>query len=201
MEANGRSHYIFVDYENVQDVDLDVVAGKPVKVFIIVGVRQKSLPLTLTKQIHKYHDQVQLIETEGAGRNALDMVLAYHIGHQAKCDHDGHFHVLAKDKDYDALIKHLHAIGIWASRNEEFSKIPALVDVRQMSLDERTKWVVSRIAKNKASKPSRKKTLISTVSALCHKQLAEPQVGQIVDKMVAQKLISISPQGHVEYLM
>lgn len=194
-----RTNYIFVDYENVQQLDLDLIAGKPVKVIIIVGARQKSLPYALTKQIHKYHSQVQLIESEGASRNALDLVLAYNVGLQAQADPKGHFHVLSKDRDYEALIKHLRSHEIRACRVDVFANIPAMVDLRHLMLKERVQWVVERLAKNKASRPQRKKTLLATIAAICRKELSEAEVQQIVDAMVASKLIQLTPHGVVSY--
>jgi hypothetical protein len=78
-DAATRMNYIFVDYENVQDVDLDLIVGKAVKVFLVVGQRRKTLPSLLARQIHQYHDQVTWIESEGATNNALDLVLAFTI--------------------------------------------------------------------------------------------------------------------------
>ena len=137
MDTPTRTNYTFVDYEDVQELDLDLIADKAVKVFLVIGQRQKSLPYALTKQVHKYHSQVELFESEGAGQDALDLVLAYHVGSQAKTDPHGYFHILAKDKDYDALIKHLRAHDILASRDDEFSKIPALIAMSRLSLEER----------------------------------------------------------------
>jgi hypothetical protein len=57
-DAAIRMNYIFVDYENVQEVDLDLIFGKAVKVFLVVGQRRKTLPSLLARQIHQYHDQV-----------------------------------------------------------------------------------------------------------------------------------------------
>ena len=57
-DATIRMHYIFVDYENIQEVDLDLIAGKAVRVFLVVGLRRKTLPSLLARQIHQYHDQV-----------------------------------------------------------------------------------------------------------------------------------------------
>ena len=57
-DAAFRMNYIFVDYENVQEVDLDLIVGKAVKVFLVVGQRRKTLPSLLARQIHQYHDQV-----------------------------------------------------------------------------------------------------------------------------------------------
>ena len=198
-DAAIRINYIFVDYENVQEVDLDLIAGKAVKVFLVVGQRRKSLPSLLARQIHQYHDQVTWIESEGATHNALDLVLAYHVGLQAKADPKGYFHILARDKDYDALIKHLRANSILASRDDEFARIPALVAMTRLSLEERVKWVVERFQKNKASRPKRKQSLLTTIHSFCRKELSDEEVQQIVTAMVAKKLIELTPQGEVVY--
>ena len=187
------------DNENVQEVDLDLIAGKAVKVFLVVGQRRKTLPSLLARQIHQYHDQVTWIESEGATNNALDLVLAYNVGLQAKADPKGYFHILARDKDYDALIKHLRANSILASRDDEFARIPALVAMTRLSLEDRVKWVVERFQKNKVSRPKRKKSLLTTIGSFCRKELSDEEVQQIVTAMVAKKLIELSPQGEVVY--
>jgi PIN domain len=199
MDAAARTNYIFVDYENVQKLDLDLIAGKAVKVFLIVGHRRKSFPSLLARQMHQYHDQVAWIESQGASRNALDLVLAYHVGVHAGADPKGYFHILSADKDYDALVAHLRTNGILASRDEEFAKIPALVAMRSLSLAERVEWVVGRFKKNKASRPTRKKSLLTTIHSVCRKELSGEKVQQIVSAMVARKLIEITPQGGVVY--
>ncbi len=194
-----RTNYIYVDYENVQVVDLSLIVGKPVKVYLVVGQRRRTLPSALARQIHQYHDQVEWIESEGASSNALDLVLAYHVGHQAKADPQGYFHILAKDKDYDPLIQHLRAQGILASRDDEFAKIPVLVSVGRLTLDQRVDLVVERFKKNKVSRPTRKKSLLTTIHAFCRKELAAAEVEQIVTTLASRKLIELTPQGGVTY--
>lgn len=76
----NRTNYIFIDFENVQETDLDRIANKPVKVTLVLGERHKSLPVKLVKLIQKYPAQVQLMETVLNGKNALDFVLACEIG-------------------------------------------------------------------------------------------------------------------------
>lgn len=199
MTAGIRTNYIFVDYENVQEVDLDLIAGKAVKVFLLVARRRKTLPSALARQVHLYHDQVTWIESEGASHNALDLVLAYHVGLEAKADPKGYFHIVAKDKDYDALILHLRAQDILASRDEEFGKIPALVAMNRLSLEQRVKWVAERFQKNKASRPARKKSLLATIHAFFRKELSAAEVQKIVTAMIAKKLIELTPQDGVIY--
>ena len=187
------------DNENVQEVDLDLIVGKAVKVFLVAGQRRKTFPSLLARKIHQYHDQVTWIESEGATNNALDLVLAYHVRLQAKADPKGYFHILAKDKDYDALIKHLRANSFLASRDDEFARIPVLVAMTRLSLEDRVKWVVGRFQKNKVSRPKRKKSLLTTIGSFCRKELSDEEVQQIVTDMVGKKLIELSPQGEVVY--
>ncbi len=194
-----RTNYIFVDYENVQDLNLDLITGKPVKLFLVVGNRRKTLPSSLARQMHRYHDQVTWIESEGAGHNSLDLVLAYHVGLQAKADPAGYFHILARDKDYDALIQHLRANNILASRDHEFAKIPVLVAFPRLSLVERVNWVVERFAKSKTTRPKQDKKLLTTIHAFFRKELSEHEVEQVAKAMVATKLIDVGPRGEVVY--
>ena len=142
---------------------------------------------------------MRLIESESAAKNALDLVLAYHVGFQAKEDPEGCFHVLAKDKDYEALIKHLRALGVRATRDEAFAKVSVLVDASQLTPEQRVKWVVERLARNKASRPGRKKTLLASIHALFQKKLPDADVERIFARMIVLKHITVSPQGHVTH--
>lgn len=86
---NPRTNYIFVDFENTQDIDLELIAGKPVKVFLILGGKQDRLSVGLVKKLLKYKAQLEVIETEQTGNHALDFVLACEIGAQAISDPTG----------------------------------------------------------------------------------------------------------------
>ena len=97
------------------------------------------------------------------------------------------------------MIKHLRANSILASRDDEFARIPALVAMTRLSLEDRVKWVVERFQKNKVSRPKRKKSLLTTIGSFCRKELSDEEVLQIVTDMVARKLIEVTPQGAVVY--
>jgi hypothetical protein len=82
----SRTNYIFVDFENVCDTDLDRIAGKLVNVTLVLGQRHTTLPVKVVKLIQKYAEQVRLVETKLNGKNALDFVLACEIGIQSEKD-------------------------------------------------------------------------------------------------------------------
>lgn len=206
--AGSQTHYIFIDYENIQDFDLELIAGRPVKVFLIVGARRKTMPTALTRQLLRFHDQVELVESEGATPNALDLVLAYHVGQQAKADPKGVFHILSKDKDYDALVEHLCKNNVRARRDiafqkqsspEEPRKRPAAQRAAKMTLEQRVTVVLEKFKNPKVTRPAKRKTLLSSIHALLHQELTAAEVEQVLDAMIKMKLIEVSPTQAVTY--
>src|SRR5437588_13108362 len=118
----GRTNYIFVDYENVHEVDLDLVAGKQVVVHLVLGEKHKKLPLEMVERLLKYPQQVRLVKAGKTGNNALDFVLAYRVGVESKADPEGYFHIVSRDTGFDALILHLRKHHVLARRDESFAK-------------------------------------------------------------------------------
>jgi hypothetical protein len=117
-------NHVFVDFENVPSVDLALIRGRPADVTLLIGEKQRRLDLDLVRQIHEHATQVSLVEVGASGRNALDLVLAWHLGHAAEQHPKDTFFVVSKDKDFDPLIKHLRARGLEVARVDAFSALP-----------------------------------------------------------------------------
>ena len=194
----NRTTYIFVDFENIHEVDLDLIADKPVVVILVLGERNKNLPVDLVRKVLHFSAQVRLVETGHSGRNALDFVLAYHIGKQAVADANGRFSILSRDKGFDALILHLKDNGILAARHEEFGKIPAL-QKETPSLEERVKVITAHFAEHKTNRPKKEKTLRSHVHAHFAKKLSDAELNATIKALTAKKVIEITATGAVTY--
>ncbi len=190
----NRTNYIFIDFENVPETDLDRIANKPVKVTLVLGERHKNLPVSLVKKLLKYATQVALVETGCTGKNALDLVLAQHIGETKQADQHGYFHIVSKDKDFDALISHLKDNGTLAARYAAFSEIPVL-----MNLAERVKRLAANFKANQTSRPKKRKTLESHVQAVFGKTLTSAEVEQTIQGLVTEKIIKLSDNGDVAF--
>jgi hypothetical protein len=190
----SRTNYIFVDFENVQETDLDRIANKPVKVRLILGERHKHLPVKLVKLIQKFSEQVRLIETSLNGKNALDFVLAYEVGVESEQDPKGYFHVLSRDKGFDALIRHLKAKEVFAARHTAFSEIPVL-----MNLAERVKLLTSYFKANLTNRPKKKKALESQIQTVFGKTLSLEEVDDTVRGLMTDKIIALSEKDEVAY--
>jgi hypothetical protein len=194
----NRTNYIFVDFENIHEVDLDLIADKPVEVILVLGERNKNLPTELVEKLLQYSAKVRLIKTGHAGKNALDFVLAYHIGAQAVADAKGYFHILSRDKGFDALILHLKDNGIFAARHEEFGKIPVL-QKGPPSLDERVTLITAHFAGHKTNRPKKEKTLRSHVHTHLGKKLSEAELNATIKALTDRKIIEITAAGAVAY--
>jgi hypothetical protein len=122
-----RLNYIYVDFENVQTLDLDLISDRPVAVVLLLGKQNKDLPVSLVKKLLERSGQVRIVQTEKTGKNALDFVLAYQIGLKAALEPNSFFHIISRDRGFDALVAHLKAQKILAARHDAFSSIPILM--------------------------------------------------------------------------
>ena len=195
----NQTRYIFVDYENVHEVDLGLIANKPVVTIIIIGERHKNLPLEMVRQILKYPSQVRLIEAGRSGRNALDFVLSYQLGIETGKDANGSFHIVSRDTGFDPLVEYLKKNHIKAQRDETFRAAFDLASPTSGSRADRVGLITERLAKNKKSRPARKKTLLSQINAYFGKSLPESEVEQIVKELVSNKVIEVTSRGSVVY--
>lgn len=198
----NRSNYIFVDFENVQEVDLGLLAGKPVSVIFILGERHRTLPVEMVDQLLCNASQVRVVRSTKPGKNTLDFVLACEVGIQAAKDPKGFFHILSKDKGFDALVAHLKKEGFHASRHEVFAKIPALARAPVLTMADRVERFKERMPSNPASRPKREKALRALLRNLFGSQISEPEEEQaLLDAVVAAGLLEVTPQGAVNYLL
>lgn len=122
----SANHLIFVDLENVPDIDLALMAGHPVHVSLLIGKNQTKLGVPLVQQIHKLADQVKLIEVGASGRNALDLTLACYLGMAVNQSPKAEYHIVSGDKDFEPMIAHLQSQGYHVSRHASLASLPFL---------------------------------------------------------------------------
>ncbi len=121
------TYFVFVDFENVQKVDLALIENKPVHVTLLIGKNQTWLDLTLVQQIRRLPNQVELLEVGASGPNALDLTLAYYLGRAIEQIPEANYAIVSKDKDFDPMIGHLTRKGIAVVRKDSFAALPFLL--------------------------------------------------------------------------
>ena len=142
--------------------------------------------------------QVTLTQAKVTGHNALDLVIAYHIGRCCESGIDGRFHIVSKDKDFDALIKHLKTLNVYAARHAEFAKVPIL-NPAPPPHEERMKLITARLLANAKGRPLRLKTLRSHINAQFGKQLTESDLDATVKDLISKKVIEVTAKEQVVY--
>jgi len=190
----SRTNYIFVDFENVREMDFDRIANRPVRVTVVLGEQHKRLPVDLVKKLLRHAGQIELIETGRAGKNALDFVLAQHIGAVRTADPHGYFHIVSKDKGFDALIGYLKDNGTLARRHASFSKIPVL-----MNTVERVGLMSTQLKTKPDNRPGKTKTLKSYIQTIFGRSLSEAEAEDTLQGLVREKTVALSSKGEVTY--
>jgi hypothetical protein len=110
-------NHVFVDFENVHQVDLSLIGAKAVSFTLMVGPKQTKLDSDLVEKLMAHSASVQLVKLKSPGKNALDFALAYYLGRAALADPTGYFHIVSKDGGFDPLIEHLRARHIHVYRH------------------------------------------------------------------------------------
>lgn len=201
MENPRRTNYIFVDFENTQVHDIGLISGKPVILLLVMGEKQKQLPIPLIKQLLAHADQVGLIEANCTGKNALDFVLSFHVGQWAKQDPTGYFHIVSKDKGFDPLITHLKQLKVSAARHDEFAQIPVFVDHQKIPVTDKITLLTERFTTHAKNRPVKRDSLLAYIHSTFAKQLAENEVAGLVKQLEQRKLININENNKVSYCL
>jgi hypothetical protein len=150
--------HVFVDFENVKHVDLEVFGNRTVNFTLLVGVQQKNLPVELVGKMMEHAASVQLIRMAKPGKNALDFSLAYYLGQAVLSDPRGFFHLISKDKGYDPLIEHLRSRHVNVQRHDDYSTLPFIsppqVITKEGAQSPKPKVTVKMVAPAKPKAPA-----------------------------------------------
>lgn len=156
-------NHVFVDYENVQTLDLSVIGSKGVTFTLLVGPQKKNLDVELVEQLFAHAASVELVRLTASGRNALDFMLAYYIGRAVAADPAGSFHIISKDTGYDPMIEHLRSRHVRIRRHNDFSTLTFSAEpkLNELAADERSRTTPA-VPKRKApvaNKPLKKSSI------------------------------------------
>ena len=207
MSTARFEHFVFVDFENVQDVNLGLIAKQPAHVTLLIGKNQKNLSLVLVQQIRRQPDQVDLVEVGATGRNALDLTLAYYLGQSVQSSPGAGFYIVSKDKDFDPLIGHLHARHVKVVRVVSFDALPFLARPRKSApvpakpvTDRRAKVMARLMNPANLARPSSRDALVANIKTSYGKGWTSDEGDDILRELVERNALTIDPKGKVSYL-
>ena len=192
---------VFVDYENVHEVDPALIGARSVSLTLLLGARQTKLDAALVEKLMENAATVQLVRLTFSGKNALDFTLAYYVGRAVMADPTGHFHIVSKDTGIEPLIEHLRSRHIHAHRHDDFSTLTFSGPAKPPSTPPEDLWprVLERLGKNVANRPKRKKALVSHLLAFLGKAVTEADVMNLIEKLCQAGRLSIGNKDAVTY--
>jgi hypothetical protein len=190
----ARTHYIFIDYENVCESDLSRASGKDVRVFLILGTRHQKLPTSLFLFAQDHPDQLRVFQTPVDGRNALDFVLTLELGRTLAADPDGYFHIVSKDTDFDSAIRHLKSEGRQIARHSSLAEIPAL-----RTTEERLARIKAELADASKARPSTRKTLENKIRSAFGNKVGAEFIDEAIKTLVHDGILGFTETDKVLY--
>lgn len=205
-ESPTPLNHVFVDFENVHQIDLSMIGAKSVVFTLFVGAKQTKLDTTLVEALMTHAASVQLVRINTTGKNALDFVLAYHVGRAAIQSPSAHFHIVSKDKDYDALVTYLRSRQLHAHRHDSFAdltfsakpKAPVAKSV-PAGADDPLSLAVSRLRKNDTNRPKKKATLLRHLKSGLGKDATDEDAAKLLERLSKAGHLSIDEKGVVSY--
>ena len=201
--ARTRQNWVLVDYENVQNIDLDLVAGMPVHVILFIGQQQKSVPVALLTKALAMKEQVTVIESAGTGKNAMDFQIAFQAGRITEAHPEAYVHFVSKDKGFEVLVMHMKSRKLFADQAASFAALKFLAakaEFKVVPAADRAEYVVERLLKQTpASRPRKKRTLLSSVAAMFGKKLAAGEVESVVKQLIANGTVAVGQNDGVTY--
>lgn len=187
--------YLYIDYENVQDVQVDIIQ-KTIKVMIIVGDNQAKVPIELVQKTQPFGDAVEWIRVNGKGRNALDFFIAFFLGRDVAIDSKKTFIIYSKDTGYDPMINYLKKNGIKAKRIVSFQE---LSQSKPKKIDEaEIKKAKERLMKVQANKRPKKRSSLTAFIAAQLNSTAKQDIDNIIEDMFIEKIV-YEENGLIKY--
>lgn len=203
-----RNNYILVDYENVHNIDLSCIQGKNFYVKIFIGTHQTKIPIDLVLKSQELGKQVEWIQINGSGKNALDFHITFVLGRLVEKDPDGFFHIISKDTGFDPLIIYLKSQKIFCKRGENVSLIAEIQSPTTVEKDNKTQIVLDDICKiivrkitaiDKKSRPKSESALKNHIKSLLGLKEITPSVNEVYQKLLNSKQIHFNQSKKIEY--
>jgi len=188
---------LLIDYENIQNINLQQIAEADYKIYVFIGASQNRIPFDLVKSAQNLGDKLEWIKIDGNGSNALDFHVAYYLGNQIERNRDNEYIILSKDKGFDPLVRFI------MKQNVKCKRINSIIEIssQQQGKDNDSEYrkVLENLSKiDKVKRPRKRNTLKQHVKSLLGKTFPEETINEVIDQLFIDKIVS-EENGKVIY--
>lgn len=187
---------ILIDYENLQIRNLDLLYNLDSEICVFTGPMQKNYSAELVQSAQKFGERLKWIPTSRAGSNALDFHIAYYLGQMSLCMPKPFFHIISKDKGFDALIDFMKSKGLFIDRVISIEDIPLVKKMTEIEKDP-VGFIKNKILN--VSKPGKLKTLQTAIKKWLESS-DEKAINEIIDSLKKKDFLSIDANDKVIYM-
>ena len=199
---------LLVDFENVQNVDLEKVPDD-VYVLFVLGAKQTKLPTELARKAHPMGRRFEYIPINDMAPNAVDFCIAYYLGRALAQDPQAECVILSKDKKgFDPLVKYLtnekgFAVRRVNTQKEAFpvalAKSPLAKGAVTKAALEPFQKLLRLLAKEKVL-PKKRKGLEGKIKSWFEK-LPEEERARLMGRLLAERYVNEDEKGGLMYLV
>ena len=198
--------HLLIDWENRQPTaeELEQVRGTRYRLWILHGPQQGAFPAEQVKAWQPLGNQVRFVQSAKAGKNALDLHVAFCIGEASTNDRHkemtGCYIIVSLDKGFDALFGYLESRGIFAKRAAslteamgiaaEFAKEAKPVIAAKPLLTANAQRVVDNLRASGATKrPATMKRLSNHIASVLAVEATDTNVAQVLEELKRVKVL------------
>lgn len=185
------TNYIFIDFENVQNHNFEILKTFNIKLFIFIGQNQNKIPFNIVNLIHSFGNSAEYIKISGSGLNALDFHISYYIGKYSSEDSKSNFYIISKDTGFDPLICHLTDKKIKIFRVESISNLGFLKNKPIFSIKDNIDIAIGGLKQKAIGRPKNERSMINYLDSLFKRKLTNEELILIVKELQKTNKIKI----------
>ena len=177
---------IYVDFENVPTVEIKETSDT--RILIFIGQSQKRLSTNIVRAIQPLGKNVEWIQVNGSGKNALDFHIAYYLA-MHKAQPDTEHYIISKDAGFDPLIVHANGLGQKVRRVVSFADVFEKIGLGK-ELEGKYKKVKEILMKQqKTRRPKSRKTLSSFIETTFQKKISIAETNKLIENLFRDGLL------------
>jgi hypothetical protein len=194
--------FILVDYENVQDINADIIENN-MKILIIVGESQNKIPIDLIEKIQPFGNSIEWLQIKSNGKkNALDFFIVYFLGCFVSTQSNKEYIIYSKDTGYDPIINFLRNKNVNVRRIVSFMQLnDSELNNDEIILNDIHGAIAVKIKDNLCKVPSNTRPksrmgLLRHIKTFTNK--SDEEIEKIIEEMFLQKMI-YEENGRIKY--
>lgn len=197
---------LFIDLENVSWAKPDVCTEPFDHITLFIGPKQAKLNVEWTQLALDHPGKIELIRLSESAPNALDFILASHLGRTTLQHPEATYCIISNDKGFDPLTKHLQSSGIIVFRLpvESPAKAAETPPPAPLALlpppEDLSNKARLHLTKLGPSRPKKRTTLKSSLRAYFRLQnLNEKAIENLINRLIQSRFLEISPNDAISY--